>query len=132
MRRFSLFLLMMVVTLLGVIAPGGQPAAGAQDATPATGPSAHTDVRYVVPFGPDGLNPGLTATTTEDGICSFPSSAALDRPDAWDCTGAEGQIYDPCFEGRRAGDEGGSPVLDSVPAAPPTARSHPARNQGSR
>jgi hypothetical protein len=98
MRRFSLFLLMMVVTLLGVIAPGGQLAAGAQDATPAAGATTRTDIRYVVPFGPDGLNPGLTATTTEDGVCGFASSAALDRPDAWDCQGAEGQIYDPCFE----------------------------------
>jgi hypothetical protein len=98
MRRFSLFLLVMVVTLLGVVAPGGQPAAGAQDATPAAGATARTAVRYVVPFGPDGLRPGLTATTEEAGVCGFASSAALDRPDAWDCTGAEGQIYDPCFE----------------------------------
>ncbi len=97
MRRFSLFLVMMVVAFLGVTAPGGQ-SAGAQEATPAAGQSARTDVRYVVPFGPDGLNPGLTAATTEDGVCGFPSSAALERPDAWDCTGAEGQIYDPCFE----------------------------------
>jgi hypothetical protein len=98
MRRFRFFLVILVVTLLGVSAPGGHPAVGAQDATPAAGQSARTDVRYVVPFGPDGLNPGLTATTTEDGVCGFPSSAALDRPDAWDCLGAEGQIYDPCFE----------------------------------
>jgi hypothetical protein len=98
MRRFRFFLVILVVTLLGVSAPGGHPAVGAQDATPAAGQSARTDVRYVVPFGPDGLNPGLTATATEDGVCGFPSSAALDRPDAWDCLGAEGQIYDPCFE----------------------------------
>jgi hypothetical protein len=70
----------------------------AQDATPADGSTARTDVRYVLPFTPDGLNPGLTATTTEDGVCGFDSSASLDRPDAWDCQGAEGQIYDPCFE----------------------------------
>jgi hypothetical protein len=98
MRRFTLVLVMMVVVLLGVTAPGGQPTVRAQDATPAAGATARTDVRYVVPFGPDGLNPGLTATTTEAGDCGFPSSAALDRPDAWDCTGEEGQIYDPCFE----------------------------------
>jgi hypothetical protein len=98
MRRFTLVLVMMVVVLLGVPAPGGQPTVRAQDATPAAGTTARTDVRYVVPFGPDGLNPGLTATTEEEGLCDFPSSAALDRPDAWDCTGAEGQIYDPCFE----------------------------------
>src|SRR5215217_8571295 len=98
MRRFSLFLSMAVVVLLGVTAPDGQPSARAQDATPATGQSARTDIRYVLPFGPDGLNPGLTATATEEGVCGFPSSAALDRPDAWDCIGAENQIYDPCFE----------------------------------
>jgi hypothetical protein len=98
MRRFSLFLSMAVVVLLGVAAPGGQPSARAQDATPATGQSARTDVRYVLPFGPDGLNPGLTATATDEGVCGFPSSAALDRPDAWDCVGAGDQVYDPCFE----------------------------------
>src|SRR5215213_8014365 len=98
MRRFSLFLSMAVVVLLGVTAPDGQPSARAQDATPATGQSARTDVRYVLPFGPDGLNPGLTATATDEGVCGFPSSAALDRPDAWDCLGGDDQVYDPCFE----------------------------------
>ena len=98
MRRFRFFLVILVVTLLGVSAPGGPPAAGAQEATPAAGVSARTDVRFVLPFGPDGLTPGLTATTTEEGVCGFPSAQALDRPDAWDCLGAEGQLYDPCFE----------------------------------
>jgi hypothetical protein len=70
----------------------------AQDATPAAGSPARTDIRYVLPFTPDGLNPGLTATATEEGVCGFDSSAALDRPDAWDCQDADGQIYDPCFE----------------------------------
>ena len=74
----------------------------AQDATPtaetAGSDIARTDVRYLLPFTPDGLNPGLTAVTEEEGVCGFPSAAALDRPDAWDCMGAEGQIYDPCFE----------------------------------
>jgi hypothetical protein len=93
----------LVVALLVVLVPSLiGPVASAQDATPTTtreaGGGDRTDVRLVLPFGPDGLNPGLTATTTEDGICGYPSSAALDRPDAWDCTGAEGQIYDPCFE----------------------------------
>jgi hypothetical protein len=74
----------------------------AQDATPTAADEAgegdRTDVRYVLPFTPDGLNPGLTASTEEEGVCGFPSTAALDRADAWDCLGAEGQIYDPCFE----------------------------------
>jgi len=95
----------LVVALLVVLVPSLiGPVASAQDATPTTtttreaGGGDRTNVRYVLPFGPDGLNHGLTATTEEDGICSYPSSAALDRPDAWDCTGTEGQIYDPCFE----------------------------------
>jgi len=98
MRRFRLVLAVFVVAVLSSTALGGQPTASAQDATPGAGPSARTDERYVLPFGPDGLNSGLHATTTEDGLCAFPSSVALDRPDAWDCTGSEGQIYDPCFE----------------------------------
>jgi hypothetical protein len=98
MRQFIRFLSVIVVTLLGVTALGGQPAVSAQDATPTAGQSARTDVRYVVPFGPDGLNPGLTVTATEEGTCGFSSSSALDRPDAWDCIGAGNQIYDPCFE----------------------------------
>jgi hypothetical protein len=98
MYRFGVSLIVIVIMLFGITTLRGQPAARAQEATPGAGPSARTDVRYVLPFGPDGLNPGLTATTTEDGICGFSSSAALDRPDAWDCIGAEDQIYDPCFE----------------------------------
>ncbi len=74
----------------------------AQDATPtastAAGTGDRTDVRYVVPFTPNGLNPSLTSSATEEGVCGYPSSAALDRPDAWDCIGAEDQVYDPCFE----------------------------------
>jgi hypothetical protein len=96
LRRLYAVLVLTLVT--GFVAFGHAAPATAQDATPATGSPARTDVRYVLPFTPDGLNPGLTATTTEEGVCGFPSSAALDRPDAWDCTGAEGQIYDPCFE----------------------------------
>ena len=98
MYRFGVSLIVIVIMLFGITTLRGQPAARAQEATPAAGQSARTDVRYVLPFGPDGLKPGLAATTTEDGICGFPSSAVLDRPDAWDCIGAEGQIYDPCFE----------------------------------
>ena len=98
MYRFGVSLTVIVVVLFGITTLSGQPAARAQDATPAVEESARTDVRYVLPFGPDGLNPGLTATTEEEGVCDFPSSAALDRPDAWDCIGASDQIYDPCFE----------------------------------
>jgi hypothetical protein len=98
MYRFGVSLTVIVIMLFGITALGGQSLTRAQDATPAAGATARTDVRYVVPFGPDGLHPGLTATTEEEGSCGFPSAAALERPDAWDCTGADGQIYDPCFE----------------------------------
>src|SRR4051812_45451531 len=89
---------LMVLLIAGVVATGHAAPVRAQEATPGAGPAARTDQRYLLPFGPDGLNPGLTATTTTEGLCGFPSSAALDRPDAWDCTGSDGQIYDPCFE----------------------------------
>jgi hypothetical protein len=90
--------LILVVIMLGIAALGGQSVARAQEATPAAGATARTDLRFVLPFTPDGLNPALTATATADGVCGFASSAALDRPDAWDCLGADDQIYDPCFE----------------------------------
>jgi hypothetical protein len=95
-RVCSVFVALLVVGLVGF----GHSAlvTRAQEATPAAGSPSRTDVRYVLPFTPDGLNPGLTATATEAGICGFASSAALDRPDAWDCIGEDDQIYDPCFE----------------------------------
>jgi hypothetical protein len=92
--------LLVLVSLLVAFVTIAPVAAFGQEATPEPGTAAatRTDMRYVVPFGPDGLNPGLTATATEEGVCSFASAAALERPDAWDCMGAEDQIYDPCFE----------------------------------
>jgi hypothetical protein len=93
----------LVVALFVLLVPAlVGPGVAAQDATPTAaavaGDGERTDVRYVLPFGPDGLNPGLTIAATEEGVCGFSSAAALDRPDAWDCLGASGQIYDPCFE----------------------------------
>jgi hypothetical protein len=74
----------------------------AQEATPEAGTVAttvaRTDVRYLVPFTPDGLNPQFTATATVEGSCDFPSIAVLGRPDAWDCISADNEIFDPCFE----------------------------------
>jgi hypothetical protein len=98
MYRFHVSLTLVVVMMLGITALGGQSVTRAQEATPAGGSPARTDVRYVLPFTPDGLTPGLTATATVAGVCGFTSSAALERPDAWDCLGADDQIYDPCFE----------------------------------
>lgn len=97
------FYLVLVLILVGAFVAFG-PAAPvtAQDATPtaatAAGTEDRTNIHFILPFTPDGLNPGLTAVTEEAGICGFPSAAALERADAWGCTGAEGQIYDPCFE----------------------------------
>src|SRR5262249_35086450 len=57
-----------------------------------------TDIHYLVPFTADGLNPALNVRATTDGACTFPSSLANSRPDAWGCTSADNEIYDPCFE----------------------------------
>ena len=99
MRR----LLVAFCTLLA-LALAGPAVVSAQDATPeadAGGTNAHvqsTDVRYLLPFGPDGLSADLTASATVEGVCGFTSTAALDRPDAWDCMSADNEIFDPCFE----------------------------------
>src|ERR687894_115818 len=88
--------------LLVALALVGPVMVSAQDATRAAGPGAtdvtRTDVRYLLPFGPDGLNPGLTVSATVEGVCGFSSIVALDRPDAWDCISTDNEIYDPCFE----------------------------------
>lgn len=75
----------------------------AQDATPsavesdAMGAANRTDQHFVLPFTPDGLNPGLTVSSIEDGECTFGSSIASGRPDAWGCS-TGGGVLDPCFE----------------------------------
>jgi hypothetical protein len=99
MRR----LLVALCTLLA-LALVGPVLVSAQDAIPEAdvgGAEVHverTDVRYLLPFGPDGLSGGLTASATVEGVCGFNSSAALDRPDAWDCMSTDSEIFDPCFE----------------------------------
>jgi hypothetical protein len=88
---------------LTLVAP---PLVVAQDATPTAEPAspematglARTDQRYFLPFTGDGLNAGLSVTGNEQGVCGFTSSAALARPDAWDCISDSNQIHDPCFE----------------------------------
>jgi hypothetical protein len=93
-----LYAALVLILVAGSVAFGRAAPVTAQDATPTAGTPARTDVRYVLPFTPEGLNPGLTVTATEEGICGFSSIVALDRPDAWDCLGANNEIYDPCFE----------------------------------
>jgi hypothetical protein len=92
--------LLVLVSLLVALVTTGPMAAFGQEATPEPGTAAatRTDIRYVIPFTPDGLNPSLTATATTEGVCGFSSIVALDRPDAWDCISADNEIYDPCFE----------------------------------
>jgi hypothetical protein len=92
--------LLVLVSLLVAFVTIAPLAAFGQEATPEPGTAAatRTDIRYVLPFGPDGLNTTLTVAGEEAGTCISDSLAALDRPDAFDCTGESGQIYDPCFE----------------------------------
>ena len=100
------------VSLAALLALGlrGPVLVAAQDATPAAQPAtdpeagapradlSRTDVRYFLPYGADGLNPGLTVTANASGVCGFESLATPGRHDAWDCIGADNQVYDPCFE----------------------------------
>jgi hypothetical protein len=59
--------------------------------------NAVTRVRIFTPFGPTGLNPGLTVEARVNGSCMAGSLADASRVDAWRCN-AGNQIYDPCFE----------------------------------
>ena len=73
----------------------------AQEATPSSGTAnlMRTDVRYVLPFGGDGLNSGLTVRAEETGSCAHESLSSPGRPDAWNCVGeTSNAIYDPCFQ----------------------------------
>jgi hypothetical protein len=94
--------LLVALCALLALALAGPMLVSAQEGTPEAGTDttdvARTDIRYLLPFGPDGLNPGLTAATTVEGVCGFSSIVALDRPDAWDCISADNEIFDPCFE----------------------------------
>ena len=94
--------LLVALSALLALALVGPMMVSAQDATPTADPGAtdvtRTDVRHLLPFGPDGLNPGLTVAATVEGVCGFSSIVALDRPDAWDCISTDNEIFDPCFE----------------------------------
>jgi hypothetical protein len=93
MRRL-LVLLCALVALVG-LAPLG---AVGQEATPGPTAAGRTDSRYIIPYGPDGLNAALTVTDTIAGSCTAGSITTPDRPDAFDCLGDDSGIYDPCFE----------------------------------
>src|SRR5215210_190556 len=113
MRR----LLVLVGTLVALTMIGPMAALG-QDATLESGGATltRTDTRYVIPFGPDGLNTGLTVRETLTGTCTDDSIALPDRGDAFECLGDGDQIYDPCFENSFAlSDEPGQVACVSDP-----------------
>ena len=94
--------LVLVVALLALLPPSLL--ASAQEATPAApaagataAGAARTDARHFLPYGPGGLNAGLTTSATDSGVCAHGSLAAPGRPDAWDCLGAGDTVRDPCF-----------------------------------
>ena len=67
-----------------VLALAGPVMVSAQEATPEAGAGAtaveRTDIRYLLPFGPDGLNPALTVAATVEGCAgSPPSSPSIGR-----------------------------------------------------
>jgi hypothetical protein len=92
----ALLVPIVVVAGLGL----GGPGAAAQDATPAAAARVErTDVRYFLPFGPDGLNPQLAVAGEASGFCTEGSLANIGRPDAWFCLEAEtNAVHDPCYE----------------------------------
>ena len=79
MRRFRLSLTVLVVMLCGSTALGGPSRTRAQEATPA-GTTARTDVRYLLPFGPDGLNPGLHRHHNRGGRLRLPLLGGAGSP----------------------------------------------------
>lgn len=92
---------LVVILAVGLLAFGPGSFVAAQDATPAAESavdSAMTDVRYLLPFTPDGLSPSFTVAETVEGTCSEASLLAHGRPDAWDCLTTDNSILDPCFE----------------------------------
>ena len=92
--------LLVLLSALAALATIGPMAALGQEATPEPGGGAltRTDTRYVIPYGPDGLNAGLTVRETLTGTCIGESIVVSDRADAFECLGDGSQVYDPCFE----------------------------------
>lgn len=91
----------LIALLIGVTSLVGVFPAIAQEATPAAEPAGaeRTNVRYFLPYTPDGLAADLTEVGEASGVCLFPSLANVGRPDAWACMELEtSEILDPCFE----------------------------------
>ena len=96
-RLFVLVSAFVALFAFGSMGTLGQEATPQPADTTAAATLTRTDTRYVVPFTPDGLNPGLNVTSATEGACTFGSSIANGRPDAWGCT-TSGGVLDPCFE----------------------------------
>ena len=97
-------LLLVQLALVGVWAESvlpvyaqATPSAARTEESVGTGP-VRTDVRYFLPFGPDGFLSTLTVRQEVTGDCHGESNADIGRPDAWFCIADDGEIYDPCFE----------------------------------
>jgi hypothetical protein len=93
--------LLVAVLLAASLAVGMGPAA-AQEATPTVSAQtslSYTNVRYFLPYTPDGLAPGLNVTAEASGTCAELSLADIGRADAWFCSDAtSNEQFDPCFE----------------------------------
>lgn len=96
MRSLIAAVLVTTSLMLGI----GQ--ATAQEATPAAAnfsDLAYTNVRYFLPYTPDGPAPGLHVTAEASGACLELSLADIGRSDAWVCADAmSNEQFDPCFE----------------------------------
>jgi hypothetical protein len=103
-RRETMRRVVSMAFALTMLSAGLFGTSSAQEATPMPGEASmatmeRTNVRYVLPFAGDGLNPGLTVRAEEQGFCGHESLASPGRPDAWNCIGeTSNEIFDPCFE----------------------------------
>jgi hypothetical protein len=117
----TLFALLIGLTSLIGVFP-----ASAQDATPTveTASAARTNLRYFLPYTPDGLAAGLNVVAETSGVCLFPSLADVGRPDAWACMDLDtNEIFDPCFEDPFAPSDGlGDLVCVASPFSPDVLR----------
>jgi hypothetical protein len=93
---------LLVTVLIIASAAFGIGSVAAQDGTPAAGTFAgveYTNIRFFLPYTPDGLAPGLTVTAEASGVCLEQSLADVGRSDAWACADAmNNEQFDPCFE----------------------------------
>lgn len=85
---------------LAVILLAALQSASAAEAAPSP---AHTFIKLLTPFGPNGLSIGMAVTEKAGGKCFAVSLASPSRPDAWRCSSGNG-LLDPCYQ-RIMGDE---------------------------